>query len=315
MLKMIDYLDHLRPKDGDVGIEIEVEGQDLPTVVDGWRIEGDGSLRGEALEYVLPEPQSLTRVKSSLKRLEMAFKQRESEVFDTGYAGIHIHVNVQQLTVTQLCTFAFLYYAIEDLCLDFCGEDRKGNLFCLSAGVAPYPIKVLSETLRHGRFMDLGNDKLRYASLNWKALAEYGSLEFRGMRSTLDRTVIIAWIEVLLELRQRAIEIDNPQRVVELYSEFRGEGFVKHILPVNHATLKYQGDVDRAIERGIRSIQRVAYLTDWGKFEKEHPQMEPKPVRGRGVHIINPGIIWDDIPRAFNNFIDMPHQDEPEMDI
>ena len=279
MKKLIDYMPFLKKQEGDVGIEIEVEGVNLPREVAGWRVEEDGSLRGENCEYVLPRPLPQDRIRTALKRLSVDMRQSGATVLDTGYAGIHIHINAQQLTVTQVCTFAFLYYAIEDLCLHFCGEDRKGNLFCLSAGVAPYPLKALEEALHHTDFRHLRNDKLRYASLNWKALSEYGSLEFRGMRSTLDIEVIEAWVGLLLELRKTAIEIDNPQRVVEMYSELRGEGFVKAVLPTYHAVLQYDGDVNRAVERGVRSIQKVAYTVDWERFKKEQPEPEKKPER------------------------------------
>ena len=54
--------------DGDVGIEIEVEGRRLPITEKYWRMEKDGSLRGpENMEYVLDRPMSLKDAKKALK--------------------------------------------------------------------------------------------------------------------------------------------------------------------------------------------------------------------------------------------------------
>lgn len=48
---------------GDVGIEIEVEGKNLPKHFEKyWRVEADGSLRGEDnAEYVLEKPSPLSK--------------------------------------------------------------------------------------------------------------------------------------------------------------------------------------------------------------------------------------------------------------
>lgn len=340
MATIIELMRHLKHKEGDVGVEIEVEGVGLPEQVQGWRVERDGSLRGENCEYVLPAPLTFNRVKTALKRLTVDMRTSGAQVLDTGYAGIHIHVNVQRMTPTQVVTYAFLYYALEDLCLEYCGEDRKGNLFCLPAHVAPYPLTALAEAFGVGDLRHLCQDKIRYASLNWKALSEYGSLEFRGMRSTLDEDVILKWIALLLELRETAIQIDSPQRVVEMFSEERGN-FVKAVLPTQHQTLldTYTGDVERAIERGVRVIQRTAYTVNWERFRKKEVKERGEDVAPRApdpferlldARAVPFGEMAVEVARAgrvklnvnHNNWagdnpwlVDQPVRDEPEEDL
>ena len=50
----------------------------------------------------------------------MLIKETEGKVnfFDTGYAGTHVHVNVSDLTITQMFSFALLFLALEDVIAD-----------------------------------------------------------------------------------------------------------------------------------------------------------------------------------------------------
>lgn len=45
MKQTMQQLMGVSPTKGDVGIEIEVEGRNLPRAADGWRMEHDDSLR------------------------------------------------------------------------------------------------------------------------------------------------------------------------------------------------------------------------------------------------------------------------------
>ena len=83
------YTDH-------VGLEFEIEGVNIPNNVQGWRVENDGSLRGESHEYVLPEPCHINELDDKIKLIRKAFDK--SKVYNSGYAGTHVHINVGDLT-------------------------------------------------------------------------------------------------------------------------------------------------------------------------------------------------------------------------
>ncbi len=54
----------------EVGIEVEMEGEGMFIKgLDYWEIKGDGSLRGEAAEFVLTRPWSRKKVMSHIYRL------------------------------------------------------------------------------------------------------------------------------------------------------------------------------------------------------------------------------------------------------
>jgi len=83
---------------GDVGVEIEVEGNNLPQYdLDGWRVEHDGSLRGESAEYVFGRPRYVNEAKAFVD--ELCKTLEPCDIQDSGRGGIHVHVNIRDLTI------------------------------------------------------------------------------------------------------------------------------------------------------------------------------------------------------------------------
>src|SRR5690554_4898477 len=107
---------------GDVGVEIEVEGSNLPRTGEHWIVTQDGSLRGESCEYVLRQPLSLPETKEALAYLSRRYEETGAEIADSPRCGVHIHVNCQELTIIQLYNFMTLYLILEDLLVRWCGE-------------------------------------------------------------------------------------------------------------------------------------------------------------------------------------------------
>ena len=78
----------------EVGIEIEMEGRNLqPQFPQGckWTIVGEGSLRGEAVEYVLKSPEMRKNVKTRLTELQELL--HDSTLRPTERASVHIHIS------------------------------------------------------------------------------------------------------------------------------------------------------------------------------------------------------------------------------
>lgn len=260
--------------EGDVGIEIEVEGKNLPRAMDKyWRVEADGSLRGEeSAEYVLTKPLTLDQAKMALKYLAIQYKQHESIVDDTVRAGVHVHVNVQKMDIIQLYNFMTLYIIMEELLVKFCGPHREGNLFCLRTSDAEWLLFRLAEAARTRRFRLLVDDNLRYASMNVKALGTYGSLEFRAMRGTRDLPLIHKWASILVSIREAAYKFTDPKDIINGFSDGEAEGFLKRVLG-EHADefMEYENYIPK-LKAGMRRAQDVAFCCDWQEFydiEKE----------------------------------------------
>lgn len=258
---------------GDVGVEIEVEGKNLPTTTKYWRMEKDGSLRGEEnMEYVLAKPLTLAQLSIALKYLDKCYRDADSVVDESVRAGVHVHVNVQDLNIVELYNFMTIYLILEEVLVEYCGETREGNLFCLRACDAEYLIYRLTRAANHRHFRELVDDNLRYASMNVKALGTYGSLEFRAMRGTRDLSVIETWATILVGLREHAKTYTDPTDIVNGFSEGEVDGFLDAALG-EHAHMFKKGDYRLKLMRGMRQAQDVAFCCKWQDFLEPEKQM------------------------------------------
>lgn len=255
-----EYTDH-------IGVEIEVE-LDKPLQEENytgaeWRVEHDGSLKGNGYEYVLRKPLPPAKAKKAVRDLLKRLKDAGYEVINNGRAGVHVHVNVGDLTVKQATNFTALTLTHEDLLANFCGEYRTGNLFCLRMRDAEYVIDKFTEALVREDLRILKTDAIRYAFLNFKALPQYGSLEFRGMRSDGDAEAICNWISLLCRLKEKSRNIDNPIQVVAEMSHREPEGFVADVMGDLAPLLpRYVGWEWEMLE-SIRRVQLFAYVKEW----------------------------------------------------
>lgn len=256
---------------GDVGIEIEVEGKNLPRQVKGWNSEADGSLRGEEnIEYVLSTPGTLDEAEQALNNLDRAYKANESVVDDTVRAGVHVHINAQHLTLVELFNFITIYLILEEPLTKFCGEYREGNLFCLRSCDAEYVLFALREAAQSRVFGGLVHDNLRYSSMNVKALGTYGSLEFRAMRGTRDLDLIMDWTKILYGLREAAKTFRVPSDVINSFSEGAYELFLTRTLGDYSNLFLQMPGWEKMVKDGMRRAQTIAFATNWEKyFEKE----------------------------------------------
>ena len=257
-----------KPTNGDLGVEIEVEGRHLPLADFYWHNEKDGSLKGiETREYVLAKPMTLGEVRKSLDYLNKLYEVNNTKVDDSVRAGVHIHVNCQKLTMTQLFTFMSLYFVLENVLTKWCGQSREGNLFCLRASDAEGLLSQIKRGIVDKNWRGVyGRDKLRYAAMNVKALATYGSLEFRAMRGTRDMNLIYMWASVLLGLKEKSKEFKNPSKIIEQFSVFGPTAFMKEVLGDNYEHFKCD-EQDEMLWDGVRNAQDIAYCVDWDGYE------------------------------------------------
>lgn len=262
--------------EGRFGIEVEVEGTNLPPrgfskrwFTNYWRIEEDGSLKGpENWEYVTRKPYDLGDVGGALEALERAYAEHDSKVDDSVRAGIHIHVNVQDMTIKQMLTFAVAYYCIEEVLMTFCGEGRSGNHFCFRASDAENIILNLYKCLKQMKFGLMGHDVVRYSALNFNSLFKYGSLEFRALRSTSDMKKIFNWCEILEALRVNSMKYNSPAAIVESMS-IDGCEFLVHSL-LGDQIKHFKGlDFTQLVTQGVRNAQIIAYSVNWFEFDED----------------------------------------------
>lgn len=250
---------------GAVGIEVEMEGRHINRNIGGfWNVEDDGSLGGpESAEYVLRKPLSLSNAKKALQELTEALKG--SELLPSVRAGVHVHLNVQEYTLTQVANLVTLYLVVEDLLLEVCGEGRQSNLFCLKGCEAEYMVQKAIQLFQHGEVGHVNDDNIRYSGLNLAAIPKFGSVEFRAFRTPKDIMEIMPWVRTIHHLGTLAKDrYDNPIDVLTGYSEFDAGLFVNDVLPEYAAQLKELPNWEERLKRGMRSAQDLAYSQAWG---------------------------------------------------
>jgi hypothetical protein len=249
---------------GDVGIEIEMEGnvpfpREDALVGTNWRSEADGSLRGHSVEYIVDKPVFVNEVGETLKSLQTVLKRHKTKPVYSFRAGVHVHVNVQKLTMYQLGTLAALYYCVEHSLVKFCGNRREGNLFCLRNEDAEYSLFQLQRALSTGDISYLATDDIRYSSMNLRAVTRYGSVEFRAMETQPDLTKIEEWCHILVKLRDAAVQIEDRSDIPYQMS-FKGpENWLYDILGESLFKLVNYEGINKDIMRGMRSCQILMY--------------------------------------------------------
>lgn len=250
---------------GDLGIEIEVEGgsyfpenDDIPSSLN-WRAEADGSLRGYSMEYIIRKPIKHDEVERHLEALKGLWDAHKCTPKYSFRAGVHVHVNVQRMTINQLLTFACLYYCLEHALVKFCGSNREGNLFCLRVEDAEYTLVALENAVVSSDLHQLGTDNIRYSSLNLRAIPQYGSVEFRAMETQPDLSKIKEWCAMLIAIRDAAIATTN-RREIPYDLSFKGpEQWASDILGADLFKLIAYENINRDIMRGMRMCQHLFY--------------------------------------------------------
>lgn len=261
---------------GEVGIEIEVEGKNLPKASDmpkAWLYKKDGSLRGpDNAEYILSQPIPFKDVSVNLKKLWMKFKLKKSELLDSNRTSVHIHLNCQNFHLNRLTALMALYFISEEILTRYCGKHREGNLFCLRA-------KDATGTLSHIRaFLEEdGNyrlhDGLHYAGFNIQAIQKFGSVEIRTLRGCSDPKIIEEWVEILKILYDRSAEFHDPREICGMFScngpiVFFYDLFGPLATKLKAATGWNDDMIANSLMEGIRHAQDLCYCRDWEEFKE-----------------------------------------------
>ena len=248
---------------GLLGVEIEIEGDNLPNNVGGWLSHNDGSLRGEAIEYVLPKPLDELDAKKSLHKLWDSFKGNGANINDSFRAGVHVHLNVQDMNPTELFTLITLYFVLEGPLTRFCGQEREGNHFCMRSSDAEYLTYLIAEAAKHNDLYRLQTNQIRYSALNVTSLFKYGSIEFRAMRSTKNIQPISDWLSIIAQLKKASYTFADPIDVLNAISDGGEEYFLERVFGKHVGKFIYQADLGKSIRTGLLNAQDIAYARDW----------------------------------------------------
>lgn len=265
----------------EVGIEIECEGHNLDIPLRYfWEKHQDGSLRGESIEYVLKKPIPRGSTLKALEYLSKNLEDNQSRVDISYRTSVHVHLNSQHMKIRDIINQICLYICFEELLLEFCGNARVGNLFCLRVSDAENFLQSVRRFIRSGALRCITNDDLRYCAINVAALGKYGSLEFRSLRGTTDPQLIQQWISMLLDIRDAAQLYDNPQRICEEMSHLGPVDFICKVFSAENAAILLQQDgISERMFNSVRLAQDIAYcIPSWDMPKPKEVVFDPMEI-------------------------------------
>jgi len=257
--KKIKELFRLNKVDGEIGIEIEMEGDGLLVSTKSWAEHADGSLRGNSIEYVLHSPCARDKVGDKLQELEYAWAKYGSRLNPSNRCGVHVHLNCQDKTLKQVAIILGIYYCFEDVLLEYCGEERNGNFFCLGAKHAELQLTELYNMMHNEKLTVYQIDQhYRYAAMNITSLAKFGSLEFRPLKTTKSMADVLDWVNIILCINDKAKAFKDVREVVESCSAAGPYRFL-HETFGRYAEQLMCKKYDKMIMEGVRRVQEFAY--------------------------------------------------------
>lgn len=236
---------------GRFGVEVEVEGTNLPAEIEGWSRKEDGSLRGESAEYVFNRPVQLAATTRRLNTLREALKEDDVVVNFSDRCSVHVHLNVSDMQESAFSRLITLYALFEPVLVKFCGESREGNKFCLRMEDAGAIFEVYRTCIRNpGRIFDLfERNSFRYSSLNIvDALYKFCSVEFRAMRGTVG-SELDTWIKIINEMYTASIDNTLSRNdIIECLLNGRIDSLARDIFKTTYNSLfKSEDDIVKVI--------------------------------------------------------------------
>lgn len=176
-----------------IGIEVEIENTahvSNTKLNPCWTTHADGSLRNAGVEYItkpIPAgyaPGALTNLLTEVLDRQCSFSPRTS---------IHVHLNVQDLDVTQVADIVMLYTIYEKLLYRYAGRGRMKNIYCVPIAETTFLDAMTERNLGSGWSDNYG----KYTGLNLAVLSRYGTLEFRHMHGTFNVEKLAVWLNFI----------------------------------------------------------------------------------------------------------------------
>lgn len=242
---------------GRFGFELEVEGENLPSISGEWDYKKDGSLRGENLEYVLHNPVNLPEFVPAFETLVKKLTRASTKLNFSFRTSIHVHLNVLDFNKNQIQALFYLSHLVEDVLVNYSGDTRIGNRFCLRTKDAMWKMRQFKKWLTEPGFGRLNQDDLKYSAINIATMLIYGSIEFRSMRGTIDKNVVLPWMEVINNL----YEIAKIVPIAEMEAIARDKPVeILNVVFKEHLPLFTYPDMERNVIEAYDRLIEIPYV-------------------------------------------------------
>lgn len=241
-----------------VGIEVEVEDARVGIIhkkYKHWKIVHDGSLRNGGIEFVFAGPKGGKDAEDALDELFDVKKEDIPTINER--CGIHVHVDVRDLTAKQLKSFCLLAVMFEEVFMAKTGE-RSDNIFCCKFSTSDIQLEFISniEKMSKGNYYRSFGKVGKYASVNFLCLETFGSIEFRYHKGSFNKEEITIWVNTLLSLKEYALRSDiEPDNLTNSYSALGGCHLFNDVMGDFLFKHYYTNDMDAMLLKGMRLAQ------------------------------------------------------------
>lgn len=265
-----------------IGLEAEYEGvkdRNLPphTFADFWQYHEEGSLKDFGAEYVFSTP--LFGIDAYNATQWLVSHAKTSGWKCTKRTGIHVHLDVRDLSIPQLAGLCIVYGAIEAILYRWVGDGRSSSHFCIPLYVADEALLSVCTILK-AAFQDEREEDgelalnaseafQRYAGFNLQALFKFGSIEFRHLNTTHDLDRIVDWINIVMSLKAVAFKLPQSDgAVVRMLERMSIQELLEYIFGSELSKKLYTEHSQEEFEKiGLLSARDIAVHgcgnTDW----------------------------------------------------
>lgn len=288
------------------GIELEVEGSsgrllgyDFPKFV----TERDGSLRDGGAEYVLAKPLTLTPAIAAYTNIYDKLVN-DKYVKNKGKAGIHLHLNVTDLTPLQVLTLYCILVSVEDIMVEMYDETRRNNLFCLPVSVADGLVDSILDCIQ---VFGIGGNELwrklsnyRYANINIASVVKNGTIELRGLESMASPAKVAIFLTMLDKAKKLCLKYDTPLDFIQSLSEQGAEQVCAELFGDEYLPYYDESKCFKA----LRCVQEIAYRV------AEIPVAQEVPEEVRAFRL--PRMLVEDFELRFGDVDEEADEDEDD---
>lgn len=254
-----------------IGLEHEYEGvleSTLPnhSFANFWAYHEEQSLKDHGAEYVFTDPLFGIDATNALEWLVSYAKASKWKC--TKRTGIHVHLDVRDLSVPQLAGLCILYGALERLLYRWIGDARDVSHFCIPLYRSDEALSeacgiirsALNDEKDDGHTALLMADKFeRYAGFNLQALAKFGSLEFRQLQTTHDLTRIVDWVNIIMSLKAASFKLPTSDgATVRMIQRMGSRELLTYVFSPRLAAQLYTAESDEDLALGMFSARDIA---------------------------------------------------------
>ncbi len=281
------------------GVEIEVEGANLPHGLKGWRDYQDNSLRArpERNEYI-SRPCTLKELDVALTEFGDACKALNTRSVDSVRTSVHVHCNVQDLSIASVASLLTTFIIFEGSLYSVCGEHRDGNVFCAPLSTTYKALIDIVNFLVAAHtgaqlINTIGDSGRKYTTMNFRPLVTsdnergYGTVEFRAHEGTISTKRIRDWVGLL----DAMVGYASTRTPTDVLNDFSALGLVEFPTLIFGKYSELISIDVTSFWQGLDLAHTVVCACDWDSSaapsKKKSPTVDEPPAED---------VNWDTVP-------------------